>query len=273
MQHKIIAFIGAGNMTRSIVSGLVRNGYPADHIIASNPSMPKLTALEQDFGINTCLHNHHACERADVVVLAVKPQLMSEVCADLAKHCDFNNKFLISIAAGLTVGRLQSMLGQTVTLVRVMPNTPSLIGKGLSGLYADAQATQQQRDFVAEMMAQVGKVLWVEQEADINGVIAAAGSSPAYFFYFLQAMAEEAMAMGFDAASARLMVQEAMLGAAEMVCQNPQLSLETLRAQVTSKGGTTAAAIESLTQSGLSDIVSQAMRAAVTRAEEMSVSL
>ncbi len=273
MQHKTIAFIGAGNMTRSIISGLVRQGYPATKIIASNPSQPKLTALAQDYGIRTTTVNHEACDLAEVVVLAVKPQLMAQMCADLAAQSSLADKLFISIAAGLTVQRLHSMLGQAVPLIRVMPNTPSLLGQGVSGLYADEQTTTQQRDFVSDMMRHVGQIIWVDAEKDINGVIAAAGSSPAYFFYFLQAMAEEAVAMGFTPESARMMVQEAMRGSAEMVCQNPHLSLEELRAQVTSKGGTTAAAVASLQQDGLPDIVSRAMRAAVARAQQMSQSL
>jgi pyrroline-5-carboxylate reductase len=198
---------------------------------------------------------------------------MADMCATLSKTDGFADKLFVSIAAGLTVSRLQAMLGVSATVIRVMPNTPSLLGKGLTGIFAPTQATNEQRQFVIEMMEKVGKVVCVDNEADINGVIAAAGSSPAYFFYILEAMAEEAMRMGFTPASARLMVQEAMLGAAEMVCQNPQLSLADLRQQVTSKGGTTAAAIESLTQSGLSDTMSLAMRAAVARAEQMSASL
>lgn len=273
MQHKDIAFIGAGNMTRSIISGLVRNGYPASSIIASNPSLPKLSSLAQDFGIHTTLSNDDACERAQVVVLAVKPQLMADMCAKLKKSDGFANKLFVSIAAGLSVSRLQAMLQVPAPVIRVMPNTPSLLGKGLTGIFAPTLASNEQRQFVIEMMEKVGKVVCVDNEADINGVIAAAGSSPAYFFYILEAMADEAVRMGFTPTDARLMVQEAMLGAAEMVCQNPQLSLEELRQQVTSKGGTTAAAIESLTQSGLVDTMAKAMRAAVARAEQMSASL
>lgn len=270
MQQKKLAFIGAGNMSRSIISGLVNSGYDKNLIMASNPSTPKLDALKADFGIHITQSNDEACAFADAIVLSVKPQLMGDMCADLQQNNTLSEKLFISIAAGLTVSRLQEMLGGEYPVVRVMPNTPSLLGKGMSGLYADETISSDNRQFVEDMMNGVGKTVWAEKEAEINGVIAAAGSSPAYFFLFLQAMQEEAMNMGFDKDAARTMVQQACLGAAEMVCQNPDLELSELRAQVTSKGGTTAAAVNTLIDEGLSDIVSKAMRAAVSRAEEMA---
>jgi len=160
---------------------------------------------------------------------------------------------VISIAAGISVARFNEMLATELQLVRVMPNTPSLVNKGMAGLY----------DFTSELMSAVGEVCWVEQESGINSVIAAAGSAPAYFFLFMQAMQEEAMAQGFDEH------QQAALGAAEMVQANPDVSLATLREQVTSKGGTTAEAIRTFNENHLSEIVAKAMQAAVSRAEEM----
>ncbi len=272
MQQKKLAFIGAGNMSRSIISGLIQSGYDKNLIIASNPSSGPLEKMEQDFGIKTSQSNDEACAFADAVVLSVKPQVMGKMCDALTKD-GFENKLFISIAAGLTVSRLKEMLGGDYDLVRVMPNTPSLLGKGMSGLYAEQGISADNRQFVEDMMNGVGATVWAEKEDDINGVIAAAGSSPAYFFLFLQAMQEEAIDMGFDDQAARTMVQQSMLGAAEMVCQNPELELSELRAQVTSKGGTTAAAVNTLIDEGLQETVAKAMRAAVSRAEEMAKEL
>lgn len=269
MQHRKIAFIGAGNMTRSIISGLVNNAYPAHLITASNPSLGKLTALQSDFGINITQQNSEAAETAEVIVLAVKPQLMEQVCKKLQQQ-DLNNKLFVSIAAGITTSRLQQMLGGNFALVRTMPNTPSALGKGMTGLFADNRVEPLDKTYAADLMAQVGEIAWVESESMIDGVIAAAGSSPAYFFLFLEAMQKESQRQGFDQQTARLMVQQAMLGAAEMVCHNPHLELSELRTQVTSKGGTTAKAIESFQQQDLEKIVANAMQAAVTRAEEMA---
>lgn len=270
MQHRKIAFIGAGNMTRSIVSGLVKNAYPAELITASNPSIGKLSALQADFSIKVTQDNIEAVNVSDVIVLAVKPQLMEQVCAKLAQQQNLSGKLFVSIAAGITTARLQQMLGAEFPIVRTMPNTPSALGKGMTGLFADTNVNKIDKQYAADLMGQVGEIAWVEKESMINGVIAAAGSSPAYFFLFLEAMQKEAQQQGFDPATARLMVQQAMLGTAEMVCHNPHLELSELRTQVTSKGGTTAKAIESFQQQGLEQLVANAMQAAVKRAEEMA---
>ncbi|MFQ2271180.1 pyrroline-5-carboxylate reductase [Aeromonas enteropelogenes] len=270
MQHKTIAFIGAGNMSRSIIAGLVKAGYPAEKITAANPSLPKLEALTSDYGIHVTQDNADAARHAEVIVLAVKPQLMADMLGTLVGELgSLAGKLLISIAAGIKVARLGEMAGGHARIIRTMPNTPALLGLGMTGLYAPDTVDQEDRDFAEQMMQAVGKTLWVEQESGINGVIAAAGSAPAYFFLFMQAIAEEAEAMGFRPEQARLLVQQTALGAAAMVEQNPALALATLREQVTSKGGTTAEAIKTFQQQGLMPLTAQAMQAAVARAAEM----
>lgn len=270
MQHRVLAFIGAGNMSRSIIAGLIQAGYPADCILAANPSRPKLDELASQFGIGVTQDNAEVAKAADVIVLAVKPQLMAAMLADLvARVGSLEGKLLISIAAGIKIARLSEMAGGHERIIRTMPNTPSLLGLGMTGLYAPATVGQADRDFAEQMMQSVGKTLWTEQEAGINGVIAAAGSAPAYFFLFMQAIAEEAEAMGFSPEQARLLVQQTALGAAAMVEQNPALSLQTLREQVTSKGGTTAEAVKTFQEQGLMPLTARAMQAAVTRAAEM----
>ncbi|MBP6072003.1 Pyrroline-5-carboxylate reductase [compost metagenome] len=271
MQHKrTLAFIGAGNMSRSIIAGLIQAGYPAGRIIAANPSRPKLDELADQFGIRITQNNAEAAREADVIVLAVKPQLMAAMLEALvAELGSLAGKLLISIAAGIKVERLQEMAGGHARIIRTMPNTPSLLGLGMTGLYAPTGIDQADRDFAEQMMQAVGKTLWVAQESGINGVIAAAGSAPAYFFLFMQGIAEEAEAMGFSPEQARLLVQQTALGAAAMVEQNPELSLQALREQVTSKGGTTAEAVKTFQEQGLKPLTSRAMQAAVTRAAEM----
>lgn len=271
MQHKrTLAFIGAGNMSRSIIAGLIQAGYPAGRIIAANPSRPKLDELADQFGIRITQNNAEAAREADVIVLAVKPQLMAAMLEALvAELGSLAGKLLISIAAGIKVERLQEMAGGHSRIIRTMPNTPSLLGLGMTGLYAPTGIEQADRDFAEQMMQAVGKTLWVAQESGINGVIAAAGSAPAYFFLFMQGIAEEAEAMGFTPEQARLLVQQTALGAAAMVEQNPELSLQALREQVTSKGGTTAEAVKTFQEQGLKPLTARAMQAAVTRAAEM----
>jgi len=270
MQIRKLCFIGAGNMPRSIISGLVKNGYEASSIIASNPSTPKLEALEADFSINVTQSNEDAANAADVIVLSVKPQLMEAMCAELIKTVTLGDKLVVSIAAGITTARLTEMLGGHKNIVRTMPNTPSALGLGMTGLFATADVSQLDQEFSTLVMSQIGKTLWVKHENDINTVIAAAGSSPAYFFLFAQAMQDEAIAMGIEKDDARLLVQQAMIGSAEMIANNPSLELSELRAQVTSKGGTTFAAIECFQQHKLEEIVSKSMQAAVARANNMA---
>ncbi|MGR5149100.1 pyrroline-5-carboxylate reductase [Photobacterium alginatilyticum] len=268
MEQRSIAFIGAGNMARSIIAGLVCSGYPADKITATAPGPARREPLARDYGIHTGDDNLLAAEQAEVIVLAVKPQLMEEVCRPL-QGIDLSGKLVISIAAGISAQRLNEMLAAELNLVRVMPNTPSLIGKGMSGMFATTTVSTADKAFAENLMRAVGEVCWVEQESGINCIIAAAGSAPAYFFLFMEAMQAEAIRQGFDPQTARLLVQQSAAGAAEMVVANPDTELATLREQVTSKGGTTAEALRTFNEHQLSDTVAKAMRAAISRAEEM----
>ncbi|WP_354625393.1 pyrroline-5-carboxylate reductase [Psychromonas sp. MME2] len=270
MLHKKITFIGAGNMATSIISGLVKDGYPSDLICASEPNIANTQKLADKYAVKTSQDNNQATQWADVIVLSVKPQIMPAVCQDLAEQgIDFSQKLIISIAAGISVQRLHSLLGENSAIVRTMPNTPSLLKKGMTGLFASQQVTDADKAFAGELMAAVGETLWVEDEAMINAVIAASGSSPAYFFLFMEAMQEKAMEMGFTEQQARLLVQQAALGSAEMVKENSEISLATLRENVTSKGGTTAEAVRTLNELTLKETVAKAMQAAADRGVEM----
>jgi pyrroline-5-carboxylate reductase len=270
MQHKKITFIGAGNMAGSIISGLVKDGYPADFICASDPSVENTQKLSEQYAIQGSQDNVQAAKRSEVVVLAVKPQLMADVCQTLVDQgVDFSDKLVISIAAGVSVQRLQSLLGENTAVVRTMPNTPSLLQKGMSGLFAAKQVSEQDKSFAGELMAAVGEIVWIEDEAMLNAVTAASGSAPAYFFLFMEAMQNKAMEMGFNEQQARLLVLQTALGSAEMVKQNPDIALSTLRENVTSKGGTTAEGVRTLKELGLPETVAKAMQAVADRGEEM----
>ena len=261
MNNLKIAFIGGGNMARSLISGLIKAGYDSNLISVSNRSEGKLIALNKDFGIKTSLDNYEIAKDADVIVLAVKPQFMAEMLNQLtAKINNYGNRLIISLAAGVTVERLTSLLNGHKKIVRLMPNTPALIGYGVTGTFAAPDVNAEEKEF---------KVVWVEKESDINTVTAASGSSPAYFFLFMQYLIEHTKEMGLSEEQARTLVVETALGAAQMAIKNADVSLETLRAQVTSKGGTTFAAISKFEELNLKDSVSAAMDACVARAEEM----
>ncbi|PWC21668.1 pyrroline-5-carboxylate reductase [Brenneria roseae subsp. roseae] len=269
MQQRKIVFIGAGNMAQAIIAGLIEGGYPAGNISVCAPSGRNRDVLAARYGVTGSADNVRCAQEADVIVLAVKPQMMATVCEPLRQQVDFTGKLVLSIAAGISIDRFKALLDEKLNIVRIMPNTPSLVGKGMSGLYAPAIVSETDRAFTAELMKSVGKVCWVGNESGINGVIAAAGSAPAYFFLFMEAMQQEAIRQGFDEETARLLVQQAASGAAALVEANPGTPLSTLRENVTSKGGTTAEALRVFNERQLTQTVAEAMQAAVNRAQEM----
>jgi len=266
---KKIAFIGAGNMARAIIIGLVNSGVAAKNIIVANPSPEKRVMLAKEFGVQQTSDNIEAANFADIVVLSVKPHFICDVCQQLSSALDITKKLFVSVAAGTTVAQIQQALNHQVALVRVMPNTPSQLGLGMSGLFASIEVNSEQKAASDKLMSAVGKVIWLKTEDKINDIIAVAGSAPAYFFLFMEAMEKQAQTLGFSAQESRMLVQQTALGAAQMVEHNTA-PISTLRENVTSKGGTTFAALEQFRADGLEETVSNAMNAAIARAEAMA---
>ncbi|MDT7526275.1 MULTISPECIES: pyrroline-5-carboxylate reductase [Idiomarinaceae] len=265
-----IAFIGAGNMTQSIVGGMVRSGYSNELIYVSNPSAGKLQLLQDKLKVHTSQDNIQVATQADVIVLAVKPQLMAQVCQQLREQVpNLSDKLIVTIAAGIRIEKYRQYLGDSIRMIRVMPNTPSLVGQGMSGLVADDRVDQTDQDFITAAFNGVGATLWVADEDQLDILGAVAGSGPAYFFEFMASLQKAAAALGFDADKARAMVQQTALGAAEMAIAS-ELSLEDLRKQVTSKGGSTAKGIEVYQAAEIDKISAQAVKAAVQRNQEMA---
>ncbi|MFS1539728.1 MAG: pyrroline-5-carboxylate reductase [Candidatus Phlomobacter fragariae] len=270
MQQRKITFIGAGNMAHAIIAGLISAGYPANHITACSPTATNRDLLVKKYGIHGKSDNSDASKHADIIILAVKPQIMETVCKPLKEKVNFTSKLVLSIAAGIPVKRYQQYLAPNINLVRIMPNTPSLVGQGVSGLYAMDSVSEDDKTFATELMANVGKVFWLSNESAINDIIAVTGSAPAYFFLFMESMQQEAERLGFDSKTAReLILYTAQGSAALAAASKSDLSFATLREQVTSKGGTTAKALEQFYQANLPRIVTNAMRAAIRHAEEM----
>lgn len=268
MEHRSIAFIGAGNMAHAIIAGLINGGYPAKKITVTAPSATRREPLEKEFGIHSTDNNIKAVQEADVIVLAVKPQMMADVCKPL-QNIDFSKKLVLTIAAGIPVARYNDYLATTLQLIRIMPNTPALVGKGLSGMFAQVTISSQDKQFADELMKSVGSTVWVEKESAINDIIAVAGSAPAYFFLFMESMQKEAERLGFAPEVARAIVQQAASGSTALAEKQSTLPFSTLREQVTSKGGTTAAALASFYEGKLPENVASAMQAAIQRAQEM----
>ena len=264
-----IAFIGAGNMASSIIGGLVESGHPVDRISVADPYPPSLEKLRSIAPVRVCDSNASAVAGADVVVLAVKPQVMAEASGSIAESVQDSGAVTISIAAGVTIASMQSRLGERAAIVRCMPNTPALLGCGASALYANEQASEQQRNFAQDILSAVGLATWVPSEQALDAVTALSGSGPAYFFLFMEAMVEAGVKLGLDEKTASLMTVQTALGASRMAQEN-DLGLAELRRRVTSPGGTTQCAVESFQQNNLNSVVATAMQAAADRAAEMA---
>lgn len=264
-----VTFIGAGNMASAIIGGMIDNGFPPSAITATSPSDEILAPVRSRLGIHTATDNAAATDQADVVVLAVKPQVMRDVCAGLRDVVQHRRPLIISVAAGLPAETLEHWLGGDLAVVRCMPNTPSLVGAGAAGLFANANVSDAQRQVATEMLEAVGLVEWVEQEVLLDAVTAVSGSGPAYFFLMFEAMEEAGVSLGLPAETARRLAMQTALGAAKMAQQSDKVPAE-LKRNVMSPGGTTERAIEHLESAGLRRTLGEALEACAARAREMA---
>ena len=260
-----IAFIGGGNMASAIISGLLRSGYAASQFDVVEPFDEARQKLKASYGIAAEAAAGPFLKRASLVVWAVKPQTFKEAAQQTQA---FTNKALhLSVAAGIPSGSIARWLG-TERIVRAMPNTPALIGKGISGLYARAAASAADRSLVEQVVATTGEFLWMTEEAQLDAVTAISGSGPAYVFYFLEAMAKAGTEMGLPREQALQLAVSTFIGAGELARASTEPP-EVLRQRVTSKGGTTYAALTSMEQSGIKGQFELALKAAGARAKEL----
>jgi pyrroline-5-carboxylate reductase len=269
MHHPQLAFIGGGNMARSLIGGLVGRGHPPDRIAVAEPVAAAREALARDFGVRVATDAALAAAGAAVVVLAVKPQVMRVACAQVRESVAASGALLVSVAAGIRVGQIEQWTGTSAAVVRAMPNTPSLVGAGVSGLYANAGATAAQRELASGILGAAGEVVWIGDEALMDAVTAVSGSGPAYFFLLMEALEQAAAAQGLPADTARALVLQTALGAARMAREGGEPPA-TLRERVTSPGGTTQAALDVLESGGLRGLVSDAVARATARGRELS---
>lgn len=262
------AFIGAGNMARSIIHGMLAAGSDPGSISAANPGDAPLEAL-RDLGLGALSNDNRAIAGpADVVVLAVKPQIIRGVCEALAPAMR-DGQLVISVATGVAAESLHRWLGGRAEVVRCMPNTPAALGAGASGLFAGSAVSAANRERAERVMRAVGVVRWVESESLLHAVTAIAGSAPAYFFQFMEAMISEGQRMGLDPETARTLCAQTCIGAGRMLLEG-ELDAAELRRRVCSPRGTTERAVASFSESGLQGIVSKAMQACYARSEEIA---
>lgn len=259
-------------MASSLISGLIASGHSPQQIWVSDINNDTLQNLAANLKVNISADNETVINESDVVVLAIKPQVLREVAETAAASIQKNRTLVVSIAAGITQRSLGKWLGEQVAIVRCMPNTPALVLTGATGLYANANVNDEQRDLAENILRAVGVCLWVDDESELDVVTAISGSGPAYYFLLMEAMEKAALELGMPERTARLLVQQTALGAAKIALESDE-SPEQLRKRVTSPGGTTECAIETFVQGGFGELVTKAINAARNRSIEMSKQL
>ena len=264
-----LAFIGGGNMARSLIGALVRGGVPAASIAVAEPDAATRDALARDFGVRTHTGSADAVRGAGTIVLAVKPQVLEDVCAGLGRAIGDAGPLIVSIAAGIRIEQIERWIGRPLPVVRAMPNTPALIGAGATGLIANARASADDRARAEALLGSAGRTAWIGREALMDTVTALSGSGPAYFFLLVEALEDAAVAQGLPRETARMLASQTCLGAGRMLVESGEAP-STLRERVTSPGGTTAAALGAFDAGGLRTLVAAAVAAATERGRELS---
>ncbi len=269
MEKLNISFIGAGNMACSLIGGLLADGKTPANIHIADTNQEQLSALQQRFAVTVCQSNRAATDAADILVLAVKPQGLKQVAEEIRDSVQSKQPLVISIAAGVQEKDINRWLGNNIAIVRTMPNTPSLIQTGASGLYANDKVTEDQRNIAETIMRAVGVAVWVENEQQMDAVTAISGSGPAYYFLFMEAMQAAGQELGLNAETARLLTLQTAFGATKMALESNE-ECATLRQRVTSPGGTTEQALNTFEQGELRKLIKQAVAAAAKRSQELA---
>jgi len=266
MSNEFIGFIGGGNMTRAIAAGLIEGQYPAADLLISEPAIEQRAVLARDLpGVVIEESNNAVAYRAGTVVLAVKPQVMRDVCRNLADAVQKTRPLIVSVAAGIRSGDIDEWLGGELAVVRIMPNQPALLRLGASGLFANARTDDDQKERAKRILSAVGHVVAVKSDADIDAVTAISGTGPAYFYLLIDMMIKAAQEMGLDAQAAQILTIETAKGAAAIADAEDE-TMESLIERVRSPGGTTKAAFDSLDADDVRDIFARAFTAARDRA-------
>ena len=267
-----ITFIGGGNMATALIAGLAGQLTAGANIHVVDPNAEQLERLAASYGVGTAQQIDAAAGSCDVIVLAVKPQQMREVAAQLLPQLAGARPLLLSIAAGIRGADLSRWLGGYGAIVRSMPNTPALIGQGITGMVAMEGVSATQKAAADDIMKAVGVTVWLGDEALIDPVTAVSGSGPAYVFYFIEAMQQAAQELGLSAEQGKQLALATFTGAAQLAARSPE-EVSVLRERVTSKGGTTHAALTSMEQSGVRQAIVEAVKAAARRGRELGEQL
>ncbi|BAF61255.1 pyrroline-5-carboxylate reductase [Candidatus Vesicomyidisocius calyptogenae] len=271
MQNSLIGFIGAGNMTHAIISGLINNNTNHNQIKISDTNEALLLLRKTEFNIEIFTDNTKLATQCSTIIFAVKPQVLSSVCKNL-KNKLTTNTLIISIAAGVRSHDIERWLGGNQAIIRTMPNTPALLNQGITGLFANKQVSNKQKFLAENILNSVGECLWVNDEYLLNAITAVSGSGPAYFFLMLESMTKAGVTLGLDEVVAQKLSIQTALGASMMASRSKD-SPQQLRNKVTSKNGTTQAAIESLQNQDFEIIIAHAIRAASDKSNKIGIEL
>lgn len=268
MSTATIGFIGGGNMAASIIGGLLASGVSAANLRAGDPNSDSLQRLRELGDITTSENNGDIIPGCDVLVLAVKPQLMKVVCEQIAADVQTGKPLIISIAAGITAASIERWLGSGLAIVRCMPNTPALIRCGATGLFANSAVSEAEKALAENILSATGLALWVDTESDLDAVTAVSGSGPAYFFLMIEAIQQAGTELGLNADTANRLALQTAFGASRMALDSDVDAAE-LRRRVTSPNGTTQRAIEIMEEGGFRTLMTTALRGAADRSEEL----
>ncbi len=272
MNTQKIGFIGAGNMASSLISGLIASGHSPSQLWVSDTNQDVLQSIADRLKVNISIDNNSLVNDVEVIVLAVKPQVLRKVAGQIVAGLKNKQVLLVSIAAGISQDSLAKWLGAGCAIVRCMPNTPALVLTGATALHANNLVTTEQKILAENILRSVGITLWVDHESELDAVTAVSGSGPAYYFLLMEAMEQAATELGLDDKTARLLVQQTALGAAKIALESEETA-EQLRKRVTSRGGTTERAIKIFEEGDFSQLVSKALHGARDRSIEMSKEL
>jgi pyrroline-5-carboxylate reductase len=272
MSNYRVGFIGGGNMARALAGGLISSGYPTHKLMIADPDPERRTTLTRDLpGVALTLSNDDVASSVDCLVLAVKPQLMRDVCTGIAKSVQAKRPLIISVAAGTHSRDIDNWLGAELAIVRVMPNQPALLLQGASGLYANDLTSNDQRDRATEVLSAVGSVVHVHDEDSIDAVTAISGTGPAYFYFLIDMLIQSAEQFGLDSQAAHKLVMDTAKGSAALAAVSGE-SMEAMIEHVRSPGGTTAAAFDVFDDQNVRDIFAKAFTAARDRAVQLAAS-
>lgn len=272
MKQPIITFIGGGNMSRNIVTGLINSKYDPKQVWIANRGEKKLAFFREKLGVHTTQDNREAAQQADIIVIAVEPSVVKSVCEEIRDIVKEKSPLIISVASGVNDSHMREWLGNETAIVRVMPNTPSSVAMGASGLYANKNVTIEQKKLAEHIMRAIGIIVWVEDESLINAIAALSGSGPAYVFLVMESLQTAGEKLGLSKEDARLLTLQTVLGAARMAFESEHDVTE-LRRFITVPGGSTEQAVKVFEDRGIRDLFKDALKAAHNHTVKVAESL